>query len=160
MIVANGCALEHILAVARNIAPEELQVYYEMTGQVFEPDDIAARVWLSGGRNWVFWETVERVPLAVGGYHEMRPGAWSSWFMPTPLAWSRDYAQELTERVAQTLRNMLDSPDVRRLETVTLASRSRARKWYERIGLSYESTARRASASGQDLVTYVATRCE
>jgi hypothetical protein len=47
---------------------------------------------------------------------------------------------------------------VRRLETVTLATRTRARAWYERLGLHYESTASKASASGQDLVTYVAFR--
>lgn len=141
---------------AHNICEDEAEVYREMTGQEFYAEDVAAQLWCGGGQRWTFWETVGNFAAAVGGYSEVRPGVWASWFMATPEAWAR--GSQITERVAEIVQFVLDQPDVRRLETVTLASRAKARAWYERIGLHYESTACKASASGQDLVTYVALR--
>jgi RimJ/RimL family protein N-acetyltransferase len=146
--------------IAAQLPEEEQLLYTEMTGQEFDPDVVAAQLYLAGGVAWTFLDAGTQRLLAVGGYRQQRPGAWASWFMAHPDAWTKQYGRDLTRAVAETLQSMLSSPGVRRLETVTLASREKARRWYESIGLSYESTARKASASGLDLVTYVATRGE
>lgn len=151
--IASLRALEH---VAHSICGDEVELYAEMTGREFVPDEIASTLHLSGGRAWQFWDMVEREPVACGGYTLVRPGTWASWFMSTPRAWKK--GGNITECVAKCVQSMLDDPEVLRLETTTLATRTRAHAWYERIGLHYESTACKASASGQDLVTYVALR--
>jgi RimJ/RimL family protein N-acetyltransferase len=141
---------------ARNAVADDCELYYEMTGTPWRADDVAAQMWLSGGQRWTYWETVERTPVAVGGYLPLRRGVHGSWFMATPLAWAG--GNGITECVARCVRSMFDDESVTRLETTTLATRTRARTWYERIGLHYESTTPKASASGHDLVTYVALR--
>lgn len=156
MIHTKPATLDALSYAARHICPEESATYREMIGQPFEPEAVAAAIWLGGGRAWQFWDAVEREPVACGGYALVRPGVWASWFMATPLAWKQ--GGDITARVAECVRSMFDDSAVLRLETTTLAMRTRARAWYERIGLHYESTACKASASGQDLVTYVALR--
>jgi RimJ/RimL family protein N-acetyltransferase len=153
-----GHSLRIFERVAADITLDDRATYLAMTGATFEPDDAAARLWLDPRprRIWTFWETVGNFPAAVGGYVLERPGVWTSWFMSTPDAWKR--GRQITEAVAACVRHMLEEEGAHRLETVTLATRTSAREWYERIGFSYESTARKASASGEDLVTYVAIR--
>lgn len=156
MIRTCGAGLNDFLHCAACIDPVEIQTYFEMTGRVWDANDVASQLWMAGGHCWAFRETVGNFPAAVGGYLPVRTGVWASWFMATPAAWAR--GNQITDRVAAVVRSMFENPEVRRLETVTLATRTRARDWYERIGLTYESTARAASATGQDLVTYVALR--
>lgn len=157
MIEIRPISLGAIDFVARHICPDEAECYREMTGHDFDAGAVAALLYAAGGRAWTFYETVDRCPVAVGGYTCVRPGVWQSWFMGTPLAWQK--GSKITERVAEVVQNMfVFGPTVQRLETVTLATRTRARAWYEQIGLHYESTACKASASGQDLVTYAALR--
>lgn len=157
MIVTCPCQLVDIDFVAQNLADGEAELCQEIAGREFVPGAVAAALYLGGGRMWTFWETVGNFAAAVGGYTETRPGVWQSWFMSTPEAWAR--GNQITERVAEIVCGMLaDEVYVHRLETTTLATRTRARAWYERIGLHYESTACKASASGKDLVTYAALR--
>jgi hypothetical protein len=153
-----GHSLRVFEQVAANITLDDRTAYLEQVGETFAPDDVAARLWLDPRprRIWTFWETVGNFPAAVGGYVLERPGTWASWFMSTPDAWKR--GNQITAAAAGCVRYMLGEEKATRLETVTLATRTRAREWYERIGLSYESTARKASAGGTDLVTYVAVR--
>ncbi len=156
MIQTKACTLDALDYVARNLADGESVLYEEMTGFEFAPSGVAAALYLSGGRLWQFWDAVERIPVAVGGYTCVRRGVWQSVFMSTPDAWAS--GKGITKRVAECVQAMFEDPSIQRLETATLATRTSARAWYERIGLHYESTACKASASGQDLVTYVALR--
>jgi hypothetical protein len=123
-----------------------------MCGLPWDADGVAARAWLEGGHRYCFHETVGNFPAAVGGYVQVELGRFASWFMATPEAWAR--GNQITERVAEVVRDLLDNPDVIKLETTTLASREKARAWYTRIGLAYESTGR--LPSGTEFVTYSA----
>jgi RimJ/RimL family protein N-acetyltransferase len=144
------------LIVASQLPQDEQELYWHMTGLNFDPDTVAAQLYAAGGRRWAFADG-HAPPVAVGGYTCAGPGVWRSWFMATPEAW-KPHGKDVTARVRECIASMFKDESVQRLETVTLATRTRARAWYERIGLHYESTARAASASGQDLVTYVALR--
>jgi RimJ/RimL family protein N-acetyltransferase len=68
------------------------------------------------------------------------------------------YGREITEIVKLTIERVLSTGLAHRIETVTLADQSRARTWYEKIGLTYESTLRKFGVSGEDAVMYVAVR--
>jgi hypothetical protein len=156
MTRGNRPALIELITIARDLPTADVDLYREMTGLNLNPETVAAQLFLSGGPAWGFYKGGRA--LAAGGYTSRGNGTWVSWFMATGEAWMHPNGRELTELVRQTVAEMFRDPYVMRLETVTLASREKARAWYERIGLTYESTACKASASAQDLVTYVAVR--
>lgn len=156
MITTRSPTLHDFLSVAEQLPPEEAECYLEMTGLNFVPEQVAAQLFLAGGLRWAFVDKYGTA-VAVGGYTPSGNGTWASWFMATGEAW-HPHGRDLTAAVREVIAGMFKDPYVTRLETVTLATRTRARAWYERIGLTYESTACKASASGQDLVTYVALR--
>lgn len=154
MIKLRPPTLGDFMMVARLLPPDECELYREMTGLNFVPDQVAAQLYLSGGRRWAFEDKYGNA-VALGGYDSAGNGVWRSWFMATGEAW-HPHGKEVTTRVREIIAGMLADEHVQRLETTTLATRTRARAWYEQIGLHYESTACKASASGQDIVTYVA----
>jgi hypothetical protein len=73
------------------------------------------------------------------------------------LAWTH-YGREVTELVHNSIRDILAEGVAHRVETVTLASRNRARDWYSKIGLQFETTLRKYGSRGDDAVLYVAVR--
>lgn len=156
MISLRATTLDDLIALARQTPPSECELYREMTGFNFVPDTVAAQLFLAGDRRWTFADKHDR-PVAVCGYSPVGNGTWRSWFLHIGEAWY-PHGREVTARCCDIIAEMLADEYVQRLETTTLASRTRARAWYKRIGLRYESTACKASASGQDLVTYVALR--
>lgn len=156
MIKLRAPTLVDFLYVAHRLPPDEAELYTEMSGLRFEADRVAAQLFLDACRCWAFVDKYD-APVALGGYTSAGDGVWKSWFMATGEAW-HPHGIEVTDRVREIIVGMLADESVQRLETATLATRTRARAWYERIGLSYDSTACKASASGQDIVTYVAQK--
>lgn len=158
--IAIGSSLTALEYTADRVIPEDRELYRELTGRPFEPAKVAAQLALMAlpGLVWTFYEMAPGpvTPVAVGGFTPVRPGVLQTWFMHNPGAWARGH--EISELVAQCYFDAFKDQTVRRIETVTLASRTRARAWYEHLGLTCESTACKASASGADLVTYVALR--
>lgn len=157
IIVHSGAELSDFAYCAKHICPEESQAYEQITGNTWLRDDVAARLWLARDVIWTFWETVGNFPVAVGGYGALDEGRtrFSSWFMSTPDAWRR--GDQITKAVAACVQWMLQQPQAARLETVTLATREKARAWYGQIGLTYDP-ASNSRANGHELVTYVAVR--
>lgn len=156
MITARTPTLDDFLRCARGLPPDDCDLYREMTGLNFAPDAVAAQMYLAGGQRWAFCNKYG-VAVAVGGYTPAGNGTWRSWFMATGEAWE-PHGRGITEAVRKVVAGMFADPYVRRLETATLATRTNARAWYGHIGLTYESTACKSSASGQDIVTYVALK--
>lgn len=161
MITADlGTTLTALEYVADRVIAEDCILYRELTGKPFEPSRVATQLALMAlpGLVWTFyeWSPGPATPVAVGGFTPVRPGVLQTWFMHNPGAWARGH--DISELVAQCYFDAFKDQTVRRIETVTLASRTRARAWYEHLGLTCESTACKASASGADLVTYVALR--
>lgn len=150
------------LLVASMLPTEERELYTALTGEDYHHEFVAHGLFGAGqgGRiaSWYFDIDGETPPIALGGYIRARPGVWQSFFMAREEAWAPGVGRELTELVAGCVQWMFQNTDAHRLETVTLVTRTRARAWYERIGLHYEATMCKYCANGEDAVLYVATK--
>lgn len=157
MLELKPLRLKDFLPLVHALSLDERGVILAMTGEAFDADQIAAATVLSPGMHWVF-EAPER-PVCAGGFVRQRPGVYRTWFVAPDSAWYT-HGAEITRLVRDVIRNTLVEEGVHRIETVTLADRHRARAWYEKIGLTYESTMPKFGANGEDAVMYVAVRGE
>jgi ribosomal protein S18 acetylase RimI-like enzyme len=92
----------------------------------------------------------------MGGLIPARPGVYRSWCFATNWAW-KNIPGEVTAAVAEVVRQSLLA-GAHRIETVCYATRHNALKWYESLGLRYESTMKGYCVDGTDAVMYVATK--
>jgi hypothetical protein len=146
--------LRSVLHVCEALSSEEAAVYEALTGETFEADRVAAQMYLQPGMHWAAIDTQLR---AVGGFARLRPGVLRTWFMAPDSTWSA-CGREMTDLVRTVIAQVLEQKLAHRIETITLADRTRARAWYERIGLTLEATLHGYCSNGQDAVLYVATR--
>jgi ribosomal protein S18 acetylase RimI-like enzyme len=77
--------------------------------------------------------------------------------MAIDAAWI-EHGRDMTTLIRMHIKDALEHNLARRIETVTLPERSRARAWYEKLGLKFESTLPGYCADGADGVLYVAER--
>ncbi len=143
------------LNVCHALPESEREVYEVLGGEKYNCDAAAAQAWGAPGLKWLFM--ADREPIAIGGFTPMSPSTYRTWFYATERAWEQ-HGKGLTVEVARLIDWILDEEMVYRVETVTLASQTRARAWYEKIGLQQESTLRGFGAGGADAVMYVAVR--
>lgn len=118
-------------------------------------DAVIARGYNMPGKKWTFADDEDKA-VVVGGYAPYRAGVYASWFLVDNAAWGT-HGREITKMAAERTQFMLDS-GAHRLETLCLASRKLAQRWYKSIGLRHESTAQGFCVDGSDAVLYVATR--
>jgi hypothetical protein len=147
--------LEDLLAIARKLPPAEREVFEAFTGENYSPEQAAMNAFCSPGIGWVIQDPVK--PVAAGGFARIRDGVFATWFLATDAAW-HEHGREVTECVAERISAMLAPGLAHRIETVTLADRSRARDWYTKIGLRFESTLPGYGVRGEEAVRYVAVR--
>jgi len=148
--------LADVLYVCGNLPDDERELFEAINGEQFNADDVAAAAFQCPGMHWVI-RSSGGIALVAGGFVRQRPGVFRTWFFATEFAWT-SHGGELTLLVRDVIQRLLDERLAHRVETVTLANRHRARKWYEQIGLKQESTLRGYAATGEDAVLYVATR--
>jgi RimJ/RimL family protein N-acetyltransferase len=149
--------IDAALAVCRNLPTGERAVANALSGFPFEPDEAAITAVLQPGMHWAFSSYDDQL-LAVGGFVRQRDGVFRTWFYALAIAWHPQHARALTELVADTIQLMFTRQLAHRIETVTLARQEKARSWYGKIGLQFESTLRGYCATGEDAVMYVALR--
>ncbi len=142
---------EAVFKVADAISVEERELFKAFTGMDFSTEDFLVALADLPGEHFIFW--VGETPVAVGGFIPQRPGVERTWFMAPDKSW-QDHGRELTDKCRELLEDKL----AHRIETVTLADRAKARAWYERIGLTYESTQPGYGCNGEDAVMYVIVR--
>jgi hypothetical protein len=147
--------LDDLLGICRRLPPDERELFAAF-GDTFTPEDAAISGFNSIGMNWII-KDAEGAPVAAGGMTLQRKGVYRSWFYAPEDSWAA-HGRELTELVRNVVKSALVPDLAHRIETVTLASRSRARAWYEKVGLHLESTLRGYGVDGQDAVMYVALR--
>lgn len=148
----NLADLHHI---CKNLPEDEREVWEAMTGEPYQPDEATTMAFKFPGMHWIV-VTEEGIPLAAGGFIRQRRGVFRTWFFAVPSAW--DHGADLTALVKGVIQQLLNEGLAHRVETVTLLSRRRARKWYEQLDLKEESTLRGYTVTGEDAVMYVATR--
>lgn len=154
-MILTDLTLDAAIAVAKNLPDEDRAVYKAMTGIEFEPESVARHCFETNGPKWCIVDHIGD-PLVACGYIRQRPGVYQSWYMAVPRAWS-EHGAAVTEITSELIRAML-ADGAHRLETVTLASRRRARRWYDRIGLRLESPMQGYGVGGETFVMYVALR--
>jgi hypothetical protein len=146
----------HILQVVTNLRSDDYEQFANMYG-AHDVDRMINMAFNASGPKWAY-VTDQGEALVVGGFIPGRPGVgvFSTWFFASKAAWV-DYPREISEMAAERIKNILET-SAHRVETICLASREKARKWYETIGLTYESTLTAYCADGSDAVLYRALK--
>jgi hypothetical protein len=108
------------------------------------------------GKSWVLREEGHGRAYVIGGVVPVRPGVVSSWCLVSNWGWN-ERASAVTAFVADAVAETLES-GVHRIETLSLATREAAHRWYTKVGLHFESTLKHACVDGSDAVMYVATK--
>ncbi len=156
MIEVQELKLHQLCSLAVTLPAEERAVAEALSGEKFDPQRAAASLHLAPGMHFAFADSAGWA-VAAGGFIPQGNGVFRTWFMAPESTWYA-HGRELTRLVRELIRKMLEDGVARRIETITLADRTRARDWYTKIGLSFESTMRQYGAQGQEAVMYVAVK--
>lgn len=149
---------EAIVKIAEELPPGERKLFTALTGTAFDVQEFMmtlAEIVGDTPHQYTFWAGDRAI--AAGGFLPQRPGVFRTWFMAPQWAWD-EHGRDLTEACQTAMDQMFNAKLAHRIETVTLVDRTEARAWYERIGLTFESTLRGYGANGEDAVMYVAVR--
>ena len=150
--------IEHYVTICRDLPQDERAQYEALNGSAYDADELAAIMLLIGGPKWTILAGEADEPIAAGGYTQERPGVWRSWMLARPSCWTQ-YAEEVTSICNGAMEMMFSDFKAHRLETTCLASRAKARRWYERhLGLQCEGIMRAAGVGKQDVAIYAKTR--
>lgn len=144
------------LTVCHRLPADEIEQFEAFAGEPYDPDRVAAIYSLKGGPAWVM--TADDKPIAIAGFDQVRPGVWQDWMFSTPEAWS-DHWRALTRQCRKGMDAMLRT-EAHRLQCVSLATRTRAHRWYGVLGLEQEGPLRRYGAAGQDAIMFSRVRAE
>lgn len=144
----------HLLYVLPNLAKDEKR-QAELFGFDTRLDQMVVNCFAQPGPRWAFTDAEEK-PFIVGGFIPLHPGVFRSWFLATRAAW-HDYAPELTQ-IAVDYKELMFQNGAHRIETVCLATRKLAHRWYTTIGSSFESTLKQYCIDGSDATMFVETR--
>jgi hypothetical protein len=144
--------LKDALLVCLSVSPQERAVYEALRGEAFDPEQVAA--WAHSVPGPKFALDIPEAPVAIGGFIPLTPGTFRSWFYATGRAWEPGIG--VTECCREIVQDALTL--AHRVETVTLAAQEKARAWYPRIGLTFESTLHGYGANGEAAVMYRALR--
>ena len=146
---------EHVMAVLQQMPESEKVIFKAMTGDDFDAENVLIALADLPGTHHLFWNG--ETPVAVGGFIPQRKGVYRTWFIAPDESW-KTCGQEITDKCRDLVQGMIEDGLAHRVETVTLADKAEARAWYERIGLTFESTQRGYGSGGEDAVMYVALR--
>lgn len=151
-------SLTDIESVALRMRADEQAQWLSITGRdTYDPWLCARTLAGTPGPQYVLVDG-RGVPFAVGGMTEIRPKVWQTWAAATDTAWD-DYWREITGHCRRMIRDVLESGAGHRVETLALASRTRAHAWYEAgLGQRFEGVLRSYFADGQDAVVYSRVR--
>lgn len=152
--IITDVSLVDLLVVAKGLLQEEIEQLEAFTGDDFDPEKTAIQIYSSGGVKWTCRVEETGEPLVVAGYFQVGVSTWRSFMLATDRAWA-EFGTEITEHVTEVVERLAASDEFIRLETVGLEGRERALRWYERIGLTYESTMRSYGVRGENAVMYV-----
>ncbi len=145
-----------VMRVCCNLADDDWDQIVKFGGAQ-DLDALVARCYQFSkmGPAWAYVDDNDDAQV-IGGAIFLRKGVISTWFLVKHTAW-KDYGREIT-KMAIERREFMFAAGVHRTETLCLASRKLAQRWYKSIGLRHESTLQQYCVDGSDAVMYVATR--
>ena len=150
--------LHELRPICHDLPKEEREQYEALSGEEYDPDVMAAVMLLIPGPKWCIVAADADEPLAAGGYTQERPGVWRSWMLARPACWT-DFAEGVTNVCNGVMEMMFFDFKAHRLETLCMADRSQARRWYERhLGLQCEGIMHGAGKGKEDVAVYAKTR--
>lgn len=143
------------LYVAHHMGAEQREQYKVLTGREFDADTHAAEVFTGIGPRWVYPDE-GGVPICIGGFRNLGPGAWADWLITRDDAWEK-HAKSVTQVCRATIELMLTT-EARRVQAICQSSRSKVRAWYRLIGYEHEGTIRSLGVNGEDFEMYARVR--
>lgn len=144
--------LSGLLQLAEQLPPDERDVYEALTGEKFDAERYAAQIFLAPGIHHM-GVRYGAEPVFAGGFLPHEEGIYRTWFCAPEWAW-KAHPGQISLICSQFIRGMFASKLAQRIETVTLASHTRARQWYEKLGLKYERTIHGPNSGSTDAVVY------
>jgi len=151
-----GFSLVDALVVLRALPERERKVVGAMSGREYDYEQLAMGIFQQSAMGWTIIEKTTKQPLVVAGFLQVGVRTFRSFFYATQLAWD-EFGSELTEHTREVLSKLTEQNEVIRLETITLADEEQARRWYEAVGLTFESELTCYGANGEKAVIYVKT---
>lgn len=145
-------ALNEILYICKNLCDDQVQESIAHGwNESFDPEYVAQHVDGFGGIKHVF-RAKDGEPYCVAGYVPILPAVCESWMLATPK-WM-DHVMEVTRTSRSVMRHILMTTQFKRLQTVALASRTMAHRWYGTIGLEQEGIMRKMGRHGEDFIMF------
>lgn len=153
VIATTDVLIEDLAYLARNMRPDEIQQDLAVTGaSEYEPQQAILRMAAVAGPKIVV--LADNVPVAAGGFWQVRPGVWEGWQLGTMAGWEAHW-RTITKCTRRLNDQWLARPDVHRLQLIGLAGREKAFEWYERsLGYTREATLRAYCANGADAIMF------
>lgn len=149
--------LVDLLMLCRNMPEDEREQYEAFYGEKYNPDELAARLFLAPGPSWVLLDGDK--PIAAAGFERIRAGVWQDWMVSTPAAWTEPNWRTVTRHVRKAMDAMLKT-DAHRLQCVSLRSRIQAHRWYRVLGLRQEGVLEAYGTDGQDAIMFSRIRSD
>lgn len=143
--------------VTLNMRADEKRQWLALTGRTEYDPWLCARTLVGiPGPQYALLDPDGRV-FAVGGFAPQRPGVYQTWAAAIEGSWDR-YWPDITAHCRAQMRAMFDTGLAQRIETVALADRVAAARWYRKgLRQRFEGTMRRFFADGSDAVLYACT---
>lgn len=144
--------------LAARMREDEKAQWCALTGRDEYDPDLAARNFIAmPGLTFCLYDR-QTMPIAAGGFIEVRPKVWQTWMVGTDEGWAQ-YWRAITKYARSLGDGLFRDGLAVRIETVALASRERAHRWYAK-GMRQHFEGRHACwfPNGEDAVTYARTR--
>ena len=148
--------LVDLLTVCMGLPEDEIEQIEAFTGNKFDPEQVAVDIYVSGGMKWTCRVEETSEPIVVAGYFQVSANVWRSFMLASDHAWE-EFGGEVTHHVIGVMKGVTEGKEHIRLETICLAKRKLAQRWYKRIGLTLESKMPSYGVGGEDAVMYVKT---
>ena len=146
-------SLIDVLVVCNDLPADEIEQVQVFSGAVFDPQDMAVQIMTQPGLKWTCYEKESGEPLVVAGFIPIGVSIWRSFMLASKAGWA-NHGVEITLHCRRTVKDLVRGEQHVRLETLCLASRDKAREWYPKIGLEYESTLKGYGVNGESAVLY------
>jgi hypothetical protein len=143
------------IKVCIKLPQDEREQLEAFTGMAYDIDGAAVGAFTSPGPKWVIRADGE--PIIIGGFTPQRNGVWRDFLLTTPEAWEQHWFP-VTRICRRVMDAVLISGQAHRLECVSLASRTKAWKWYKILGYNKEGTLHGYCANGADAIIFSRVR--
>lgn len=154
--VMRDTTLVDVLVVAQGLPQDEIDQIEAFSG-CFDPQNLAMTIMNAPGPKWTCVVKGTNEPIVTAGFIQVGINIWRSYMLANARAWE-EFGVEVTLHSRNAVKEMLKGQQHIRLETVCLASRKKAREWYPRIGLEFESTLKGYGVKGETAVMFTKTQ--